>query len=100
MAGEVVAWMDEKHAWPTHRAPKEPGTYALVLASDYEALLAERDALYDLLFDGYRVYGGLSDQAKARTSVENVSDTLDAFARLYKAATSAEPLPERQGGEG
>ncbi|WP_036166777.1 hypothetical protein [Noviluteimonas dokdonensis] len=36
----IVAWMDEKHAWRSPRAPTEPGTYALVLADDYDALLA------------------------------------------------------------
>lgn len=43
--GEVVAWMNEREAWRAPRAPAEPNTHALVLASDYAALLAERDAL-------------------------------------------------------
>jgi hypothetical protein len=39
-----------------------------------------------LLFDGYYVYAeGLTEQARLRTSPENVSDVLDAVVRLFRA---------------
>lgn len=38
----------------------------------------------ELMFDGYAVYCALTEQAKRRTSAENVSDVLDAMALLHK----------------
>lgn len=40
--------------------------------------------LPDQIFDGYAVYRELDDRAKMRTSPENVSDVIDALARLIK----------------
>lgn len=40
----------------------------------------------DVLFDGFAVYSALDEKAKARTSPENVSDTLDAVVRVLRAA--------------
>lgn len=40
----------------------------------------------DLIYDGYAVYQGMTDQAKARTSTDNVSDVLDSLHTLTKAA--------------
>jgi hypothetical protein len=37
-----------------------------------------------VLFDGYAVYQAMTDEAKARTSPENVSDVLDAVADLIR----------------
>ena len=51
--------------------------------------------LPDLLFDGYAVMDGLSDQARGRTSWENVSDTLDAIVKLLRAER---PTPTKEGG--
>lgn len=45
----------------------------------------ERDACMLHLFDGYRVYCTLTDAATKRTSYENVSDTLDALAKLMRS---------------
>jgi hypothetical protein len=38
-----------------------------------------------ILFEGWRVYHALSSKAQTRTSVENVSDVLDAVVRLIRA---------------
>jgi hypothetical protein len=38
----------------------------------------------DALYDGYAVWQALDDRAKTRTSPENVSDVLDALARVAK----------------
>jgi hypothetical protein len=50
------------------------------------------------LFDGYSVLRELTDQAKRRTSAENVSDVLDAVVRLTKkrrtVTKSAESSPQ------
>jgi biotin carboxyl carrier protein len=40
----------------------------------------------DILFDGYAVLQALSEQAKRRTSAQNVSDVLDAVVRVMRAA--------------
>ena len=40
----------------------------------------------DVLFDGFAVLQGLSEQAKKRTGAENVSDVLDSVVRLIRAA--------------
>ena len=45
--------------------------------------------IHDVLFDGYSVMSALSEQAKARTSAENVSDVLDAVVRVLRAALAA-----------
>ena len=37
------------------------------------------------VFDGYRVFCALDEKAKSRTSYENVSDTLDALAKLMRS---------------
>lgn len=37
------------------------------------------------VFDGYAVYCAMADNAKARTSYENVSDTLDSLAKLMRS---------------
>lgn len=48
-------------------------------------LLERRSKLdRDLLFDGYAVYQAMTDEAQARTTGHNVSDVLDALARLSK----------------
>ncbi len=44
----------------------------------------ERERCLAPVFDGWLVYCALDDKAKARTSRENVTDTLDAYARLIK----------------
>jgi hypothetical protein len=42
------------------------------------------------LFDGYYVYAeGLTEDARKRTSPENVSDVLDAVVRLMRAEAAA-----------
>lgn len=40
----------------------------------------------EYIYDGYTVYQGMTDKAKARTSTDNVSDVLDSLHRLTKAA--------------
>lgn len=48
--------------------------------------LQQADArIPDWIYDGYAVYSRLSDKAKARTSPENVSDTLDAIKAMLTA---------------
>ena len=37
-----------------------------------------------ILFDGFAVFNGLSDKARARTSPENVSDVLDSIVKLIR----------------
>jgi hypothetical protein len=54
--------------------------------------------LPDELFDGHAVFcaltdGALTDGARKRTSAENVSDVLDALAKLIKARRSPTPAP-------
>lgn len=49
------------------------------------------------LFDGYAVYQALSERAKARTSPENVADTLDALVKVMRAAGVApSPAPSKR----
>jgi hypothetical protein len=43
------------------------------------------------LFDGHAVYRALTKQAQIRTSHENVSDTLDALARVMRRTVAPEP---------
>ena len=40
----------------------------------------------ELIYDGYAVYQGMTDQAKKRTSPDNVADVLDSMYKLNKAA--------------
>jgi hypothetical protein len=40
----IVAWMDEKHAWRTRRAPAEPGTHALMMVDDHARRVAELES--------------------------------------------------------
>lgn len=47
-----------------------------------------------LLFDGYYVWDeGLTEDAKRRTSPENVADVLDAVVRLMRASPTADKEP-------
>lgn len=48
---------------------------------------------HHVLFDGYAVFNHLSEQAKRRTSWENVSDVLDATVRAFYAMTSSAHEP-------
>lgn len=48
----------------------------------------ERQLAY--VYDGYAVLSALTPQARQRTSGENVADTLDALAKLQKAARAGE----------
>lgn len=57
---------------------------AELLATTPSVPVAEK--VPSILFDGYSVYSGLSDQAKKRTSADNVSDTLDSVVKLLRAA--------------
>lgn len=51
----------------------------------------------DVLFDGYSVLSALDEHQLARTSPENVSDTLDAVVRLLRAeATISKPTSEQK----
>lgn len=45
----------------------------------------ERDDCMLPVFDGYRVFCALDEKAKSRTSYDNVSDTLDALAKLMRS---------------
>jgi Tfp pilus assembly protein FimV len=49
-----------------------------------EKLQADADAAARARADGRRIYAAMVEQAKARTSPENVSDVLDAFARVQQ----------------
>ncbi|RCM35111.1 hypothetical protein PA171_04275 [Pseudomonas aeruginosa] len=55
-----------------------------------EAPVAQAGHVPDVLFDGFAVYLALSDKAKGRTSIHNVSDTLDAVVKLIRAAAPAQ----------
>ena len=56
---------------------------ALALWKDKQReILKERERFRALIFDGFRVLRELDEKAKKRTSHENVSDVLDALARL------------------
>jgi hypothetical protein len=61
---------------------------------------AGRVPLPEVLFDGYAVSQALSPQAKQRTSLENVSDVLDAVVRLLRhpAGLSAADAREHSSG--
>jgi hypothetical protein len=53
-----------------------------------------------VLFDGYAVYQALTDDAKKRTSHENVSDVLDAVVRLLHASASSSETGQQENGNG
>lgn len=55
-----------------------------MLAAAPKSVASGAQGVPDVLFDGYAVVQELSEQAKARTSPENVSDTLDAAVRLIR----------------
>ena len=75
--------------WEAH------GQYCRAGGGDYEKTFAFRaweaaeqaghnDCMLHV-FDGYRVYCSMTEKAKARTSYENVSDTLDSLAKLMRS---------------
>ena len=49
------------------------------------AVLSERERWQDVVYDGWKVFGGLDDQAVKRTSHQNVSDVLDALLRVLRS---------------
>ena len=75
----------------------------VVIAYDHDRVVQERDTLReeverlrDVLFDGFRVYTEVcaSTRDRLRTSPENVSDTLDAIARILKADVALAEIKE------
>jgi hypothetical protein len=86
--------------WDEPRARMRPWMHGeWVLASDYDTLaarcasqereLAELRERESVIYDGHRVLTEVKANAKAagRTSPENVSDVLDAIARIWKEPT-------------
>jgi uncharacterized coiled-coil protein SlyX len=55
----------------------------------FMARIAELEGALAITYDGYSVLRALSDVARQRTSGENVADTLDALAKLQKAALAS-----------
>ena len=58
-----------------------------------EVIAAHREAVPDVLFDGYAVFKALTQDARRRTSLENVSDVLDAVVRLMRPPAPAAEQP-------
>lgn len=84
---EGVLWLDCNECG--HLLQFTPDEAVGILAAPADQWRRVEDGLPEVLFDGYSVFTALSDQAKTRTSAENVSDTLDAVVRLMRNA-----LPE------
>lgn len=64
-------------------------------ARDYAAALAQTAGVPDVLFDGYAVYQGMTDEARARINAGGVSDVLDSVVRLIRAQAA----PAASGGK-
>lgn len=83
-SGDGDPWCAEQQADSALALPFDDS----VLREMVEAAKAEeREALMLPVFDGNAVYSALRDDAKKRTSPENVSDALDALAKLMREAT-------------
>jgi hypothetical protein len=63
-------------------------------ARDYAAALSQPAGAPDVLFDGYAVYQGMTEEARARINARGVSDVLDSVVRLIRAEA-----PAASGGE-
>lgn len=59
------------------------------------AALSQTAGVPDVLFDGYAVYQGMTDEARARINAGGVSDVLDSVVRLIRA----QGAPAASGGE-
>lgn len=66
-----------------------------IFAATYAAALSQTAGVPDVLFDGYAVYQGMTDEARARINAGGVSDVLDSVVRLIRA----QGAPSASGGE-
>lgn len=77
-----------------------PKKYALNECRRAAGETTPRISLPDLLFDGYAVMDGMTEQAKRRTSWENVSDVLDALVKLLRAEKARDDLSAQSAADG
>lgn len=97
--GEFAAAMETQHkADVLSQYASELFNCAILLKEAIKQHDAEPVAIPDVLFDGFAVYQVMDDRVKARTSPENVSDTLDAVVKLMRspAYIFASPQPTKE----
>ena len=96
---EVIDWY-ETHLREHHQCSHTDATLSGIPGWErkvYDELRAALEAQPQqeptpaVLFDGYAVLQALSDNAKKRTSPDNVSDVLDAVVRLIRAQPTIPP---------
>ena len=102
MVGKVMAQREEILAAFVAKYGFQPDEAVQVVGADGSWRVIRREEMYaapqggelhTLLFDGPTVYDALTYEAKFRTGPENVSDTLDALNRAYRAASPRAGLP-------
>jgi hypothetical protein len=84
------------HGLDIHRPSQLADAFVLGMRyANEQAAQSPAPALPDVLFDGYSVLQAMNEDARKRTSPENVSDVLDAVVRLLKSPAPAAPAPLR-----
>jgi hypothetical protein len=82
------------HGLDIHRPSQLADAFVLGMRyANEQAAQSPAPALPDVLFDGYSVLQAMNEDARKRTSPENVSDVLDAVVRLLKSPAPAAPAP-------